>query len=230
MSGCWGLAGRSGEWPPSGAGFLWGMMNVQKLGSGGGCTTLWICYKTLDLHLKNSTWTSEKRLSKTDPYPPSCPIACQRWTPPSDSESKRWLSFYRWRGLASFADFGGHEGAEPLGRLPWNLCRMSTGPGVHTLEFSVVQLSSGWQVRPSLDLSFLIWEEITSCFYIFWPAGMWKENELKKKMVKAVHKVKKCSNNSIFLNEVTFIYINLTVLNNSMAFHAFTMLIAVFLK
>ena len=49
-------------------------------------------------------------------------------------------------------------------------------------------------------------------------------------MVKAVHKVKKCSNNSIFLNEVTFIYINLTVLNNSMAFHAFTMLIAVFLK
>lgn len=49
-------------------------------------------------------------------------------------------------------------------------------------------------------------------------------------MVKAVHKVKKYSSNSIFLNEVTFKYVNLTILNNSMAFHTFMMLIAVFLK
>ena len=140
------------------------------------------------------------------------------------------LSFCRWRGVVSFADCGGHEGAEPLGCLSWNLCRMNTDPGVHTLEFPVAQLPSGWQVRPSLDLDYLIWEEITSCFYIFWPAGMWKENKLRKKMVKAVHKVKKYSSNSILLNEVTFKYVNLTILNNSMAFHTFMMLIAVFLK
>lgn len=145
-------------------------------------------------------------------------------------ESKRWPSLYGWRGVVLFADCGGHEGAEPLGYLSWNLCRMNTDPEVHTLEFSVAQLSSDWQVRPSLGLGYLIWEETTSCFCIFWPAEMWKENKLRKKMVKAVHKVKKYSSNIIFFNEVTLKYVNLTILNNSMAFHTFMMLIAVFLK
>lgn len=100
-------------------------------------------------------------------------------------------------GVVLFADCGGHEGPEPLGYLSWSLCRMNTDPGVHTLEFSVAQLSSDWQVRP-LDLGYLIWEETTSCFCVFWLARMWKENKLRKKMVKAVHKVKKYSSNSIF--------------------------------
>lgn len=95
-----------------------------------------------------------------------------------------WL----WRSWRSWA----------FGLFDWNLCRMNTDPGVHTLEFSVAQLPSSWQVRPSLDLDYLIWEDTTSCFYIFWPVGMWKENKLRKKMVKAVHKVKKYSSNSIF--------------------------------
>ena len=79
------------------------------------------------------------------PYLPSCPTTSQRQTPPSHSdkhEVRADLASVDEDASASFADLGGHEGAEPLGCLTWNLRRMSPGPGVHIRGFSADQPAS----------------------------------------------------------------------------------------